>query len=663
MINPHLIKTVFYKELKEIWRDKKTLFWIVLSPMFLYPFMIVLVGQFMGMQKNKIDNTLIPISINYELKNTELYDSLKANDKFLIKTTNKAKPDTDSLIKGVFIYAQNSYSKAIKQDSSVLINIYYDKTNDYSTSAKNKIENILKSINDNLLLKRLSKFNYNNSFIKPIDANFENIASKNVAFGSMIGKILPGIIMFFIFLGAVYIAMDLTAGEKERKTLQSLYAAPIKSFEIIIGKFLPVFAVSISSAIANIIGLGIAVFWQASMAKGDVMSGFELSLSFTDWIWIIFLLIVITSFIAALSMAVLALAKTYKEASSYITPLMMVFIIPMVLYNLPAMEINSTTALIPILNVLLAMTELFKNEANTSELLIVASSSLAYVMLALYSLGRIFSNESVITGENINYKTLLTLEKEERSYFGTSSALLFFAIVLLLFLYIGMPLQTKMSILHGLPLSFILILGGSSVVVMYLFKLNAKKTLQLNVPSIGKSIGTLIMAIGIGFPVSYITSLYVDEQFSTQFNEALKPLFESNIFIGLTLIALFPAIFEELVFRGIIFHGLKNEMKKWGVILISATAFAIMHLSIERLFPTFILGVLLGYILWRGKSIYLTIGFHFLNNGLFFILARKSDFLVTYESYSLELAIVGAILFIVGLFVFNKASNPKLNYT
>jgi len=662
MINLHLIKTVFNKELKEIWRDKKTLFWIVLSPMFIYPFIIVLVAQFMGMQSNKIKNTIIPISVNSELKNTPLYDSLVANDKFLIKITSKTKPETDSINKGVFIYLENNYSQAIKEGGSAQISIYFNETNDYSKFAKRKIEEILININDELLTSRLSKFKHEKSFIKPIDADFEGIASKDVAFGSIIGKVLPGIVLFFIFLGAAYIAMDLTTGEKERKTLQSLYAAPIKSYEIVIGKFLPVFAVSISSAIANIAGLGVALLWQASLAKGGDILGFEFSMSITEWGWLILLLIITTSFISALAMAVLALANTYKEASSYLTPLMMVLIIPMIIYSLPAMEINTTTMLIPLLNVLLAMSELFKGGAHTGELMIVASISIAYAMLALYSLGRIFSNESVITGEKVNYKTLLTLEEEKRKYFGTTGAFLFFAIVLLLFLYIGLPLQTKMSILYGLPLSFILVFGVSSVVVLYLFKLNIKETLQLNVPSLGKSIGTIIMAIGIGFPISYITSLYIDEQYTIQFTEMMKPILESNIFIGLTLIALFPAIFEELVFRGIIFHGLKNEMKKWGVILVSASAFAIIHLSVERLFPTFALGILLGYILWRGKSIYLTVGFHFLYNGLFFILARESDFLVTYENYSIEMTIGGTILFIVGLFVFNKATNPKLNY-
>lgn len=657
-MNTHLIKTVFRKELIEIWRDKKTLFWIVLSPMFLYPFLMIFVGQFIGIQSNKLSKAKIDVEISKNLLNTPIYDSLTLDSQFVVKTTLKVKPEPDSVKRSVLIYSESNFDSAIYHSNSTDIHLYYDETDDYSKYAKNKIEKTLTNLNKHLLAERLSKFNYEKSFITPISVNVESVAPKEKAFGGMIGNYLPGLILFFIFLGAVYIAMDLTAGEKERRTLQTLYAAPISSYEIVIGKFLPVYTVSLASAFANLIGLGVAIPWQASLAKSDTFSGFNFSLTAIEWSWIVMLLLVITAFIAALSMAVLVLAKTYKEATSYITPLMMVLVIPMILYSLPAMEINANTALIPILNVLLALNAILKGTLVTSSLFIVVSSSICYAMLALYMVNRIFSNESVITGEKVNYKTLITLEKEERKYFGVSEALLFFAIALLLFLYVGMPLQRHLDILIGLPLSFIF-LGAFSLAAILFFKLNVKEALQLKIPGKGQVFGTIIMAAGVGLPIAYISSFFIDAEVSNQFKEMIQPLIDSNILIGLSIIALCPAIFEEIIFRGIVFHGLKQQLNKWSVIIISALTFAVMHISFERLFPTFTAGLLLGFIQWRGRSIYLCMLFHFLHNGLFFILVRQDSFKEFYEANMVTLSLVGTALFLLGLMIFNKSSKLK----
>lgn len=654
-MNTHLIKTVFRKELIEIWRDKKTLFWIVLSPMFLYPFLMVFVGQFIGIQSNKLSKAKIDVEISENLLNTPIYDSLMLDSQFVIKTTLKAKPVSDSIKRSILIYSESNFDSAIYHSNSTDIHLYYDETDDYSKYAKNKIEKTLTNLNKHLLAKRLSKFNYEKSFITPISVSVESVTPKEKAFGGMIGNYLPGLILLFIFLGAVYIAMDLTAGEKERRTLQTLYAAPISSYEIVIGKFLPVYTVSLASAFANLIGLGVAIVWQASLAKSETYSGFNFSLSAMEWSWVIALLLVITAFIAALSMAVLVLAKTYKEATSYITPLMMVLVIPMILYSLPAMEINATTALIPVLNVLLALNAILKGTVVTGSLFIVVSSSICYAMLALFMVNRIFSNESVITGEKVNYKALITLEKEERKYFGVSEALLFFAITLLLFLYVGIPLQKNLDILIGLPLSQIF-LGMLSVAVILFFKLNVKEVLQLKIPGKGHVVGTIIMAASAGLPISYLSSFFMDEQFSNQLKEHIKPLIDSNIVIGLSIVALCPAIFEEIIFRGIVFHGLRQQLNKWSVIFISALTFAIIHISFDRLFPTFTLGLLLGYILWRGRSIYLCMLFHFLNNGLFFILGRQNSFEEFYKTNIVTLALAGTGFFISGLIIFNKSS-------
>jgi sodium transport system permease protein len=124
----------------------------------------------------------------------------------------------------------------------------------------------------------------------------------------------------------------------------------------------------------------------------------SLSISGASWLGLLLLIVLSTSFLAAISMVVSVLANSYKEAQSYITPLMMLVLLPIMLSQMPGLELTAKTAMIPMLNISLAMGSLLASDASYDMVALVLAMLLVYILLALWFAGRVFSNENIVTG-------------------------------------------------------------------------------------------------------------------------------------------------------------------------------------------------------------------------------------------------------------------------
>lgn len=659
----NIIKSIFLKEMKEISRDKKTLFLIILLPFFMYSIMGFVIQLVTQNQISKIKGTEITIQITPEVKETPLYDSLQTKKNYkieVIKTTDSLQKS--ELEKAISIELAENYKSELKAEKSVQFQIYYNETDDFSKLAQEKVKKFIAQLNEVELDKRLTSKNYDAGFANPVAVETIDTSPQESKIAAMIMKFVPAILLLLITSGVAQITIDLTAGEKERKTLQSIYAAPIKHTEIITGKFLAANSIGITSAIINLGGLAFMFWWVASMGAAGKSLGINLDVPIPDWLIVGALFIITTTFITALCMAILILAKSYKEATSYLSPLMLVVMSPLFLLSLPGWELNGTTALIPILNIVLAMQDILLGNADAGLLLLTFVASMAYCLLALYATVQVFSNESVITGEKINYQALI--QTGGKRYFGASEAFLYFALTLLFFLYAGLPIQLKYAednMFLGLALSFFLVFGGLSLATMAYFKMRPKEDLGLKPFKVGSLIGVLLMAVSVWLPIVFISMPFVSQEFAEGMQDKFKPIMEAPIW-QIALVTLLPGIFEEWVFRGVMFKGLRNDMGKWGTIVLTSVAFAVMHLSLERFIPTFTIGLLLGYIMWESRSLWLCMIFHYLYDFVLFNLGRME------QEWNLEAILegqdylvvgVGTIVVAVGFFIFYKSTQEK----
>jgi sodium transport system permease protein len=297
-----------------------------------------------------------------------------------------------------------NYEQKMRDGQSVAINFMVNESKDILKIRSSLIKQQLEAYNQQLLQKRLQEQELSADFVHPLQISTTDL-SPGESGSQMMTLFLPMMLLMFIFIGCIYIAIDITAGEKERRTLQTLFTTPSRTSEIIAGKFFAVASVGIVSAAMNILSLFAAMRIQSYMLGED--SNMGLTLAPDAWAWLLVLVFLSALFMAALCLAVILLANTYKEAQSYVSPLMMLVLVPAIMASMPGVELNYQTAFIPVFNVALAIISLIKGSYDPAMLGLVAFVSLAFGGFALFLAKLTFGNENVITGEKVNWKDLL----------------------------------------------------------------------------------------------------------------------------------------------------------------------------------------------------------------------------------------------------------------
>ena len=406
----NIISAIFRKEIKEVLRDKRMLYLIILLPFFLYPVLFTLIGKVGQSQQEKLTTQTINLVLSPELEGTAIHDALAQSAELNISFSNFDESTIDTMSNGIGIKMETAFDQTMQANGTAQIQLMADQSKDLLKFRSRQINKVLQGVNQNLLKARIDGAGLNPEFAKPLAISQIDLASDEKQAGKALASFLPMIILLFIFVGCIYIAIDITAGEKERKTLQTIFTAPVKVSEIIAGKFTAVFMVGIVSAFMNILSLMVAMMIQVKFMGGEVGS-FSLSIDPIGWFWLCLIVFLITVFLAALTLAVVLLANSYKEAQSYVSPLMMMIIIPAVMSQKPGMELNSSTAMIPMLNISLAIGAILKGGFSTALVAMVAGMALLYAVLALFFASQTFGNENVVTGEKIDFKSLFSFRK------------------------------------------------------------------------------------------------------------------------------------------------------------------------------------------------------------------------------------------------------------
>lgn len=405
-----IISTIYKKELREVIRDKRMLYLVILMPFFLYPVLFLVMGKVGAGTIDKINTEKVTVYANPATEGTPIGELLAADTTLILKYENLGPARLDSISgKSLALVVPADLEGSIATLKSAEIKIYGDDTQDIVSIRRRRIARQINAYGASIITARLAEQGLEQDFITPLQVSQTDTASERAASGAMMGRMIPIMLLLFVFIGCIYIAIDTTAGEKERRTLQTIYTTPVSTTEIIAGKFLAVASVGILSAFANLSSLLLSMQLQTRMMGLEAgESPFQISLAGADMFWLAVLVVLATIFLAALSMGTVLLANGYKEAQSYVTPLMMLVLIPAIMASMPGMELTMKTAMIPMFNICLAMADIFKGTYNPSLIGVVAFFALLYGLLGLWIAGRTFGNESVVTGEKVDLKSLFS---------------------------------------------------------------------------------------------------------------------------------------------------------------------------------------------------------------------------------------------------------------
>jgi len=390
------IFTIFKKEMLDMLRDRRTVITMIVMPILLMPLIISLTSYIANDRIKKAQAKDIKIAINTNDNGADFVKRFeRQKDVQIIEGIDEK--DFEQLIRDdsldLAINLSADFDTQIKNGKTAGIKVFYDSTDEglFMMRMESTIEGYKRSI----VKARLDSLGGEIDLIEPIEAIEQDVYTQTESFGKMVGGFLPYIFVLFCLMGAMYPAIDLFTGEKERGTMETILSVPASRLQILLGKMLVVVLSGVISGVLTIIGLYLALKlnpdvpgWVMTMAN-ELLSPQSLGL-------ITLMLIPLTTFFAGVLIPASIYAKSFKEAQSLIQPLMFIVIVPLVIAMMPGFELDIFTALIPVVNVALATKEIVAGTIDYGLLSLVFVSLFVFAGIGIAVCVRWFGAEGNI---------------------------------------------------------------------------------------------------------------------------------------------------------------------------------------------------------------------------------------------------------------------------
>lgn len=657
------VLTIYRKELREALRDRRTIFMMIGLPILLYPLLMIGISRLQeGQEAAQAARSsrvavwgLLPLDAQERMKNsgkielvpwagvTEVVRAglemgqyappptppidLDGDDK---PPVPKKIPDTpwaraaqqailDRKADAILI-AWPNFGPRLQRGDMATASILYDSVRPDSRKARDRVSDHLRQYRLDLLRLRENQNHLPKGFATGIDLQSTNVASEQRKSGMLVGMLLPYMLILFSAMSGFYAAIDMTAGEKERGTMQTLLCAPVESLEIIGGKFLAVWSIAMIATVVNLLSLSL------TFTRLKLIPGMQTSVPASSYLVAFFMLVPISLMVNAVFLAVGAFAKDFKDGQNFLTPILMSLLVPLVATMTPGIELNGYLAFVPVVNIALLIKGVFLGEWAADTLFLVMVSSLCYASIALVFAAHIFERNSLLLGGKEHLSGVFDFSRHPGSRPTPAVSLLVFAVALVLAFYGSLSLTR-----YGLPTVLIVMQFGffllPSLALVRLKGYSFTETFSLRAPSWRAMVACVLIglsawAVAGGLLVRLLPppeSLQKAMERLLLLDDKPAPLWQALVLVGLI-----PAICEEVLFRGLILSGFRR-LGMWPAILATGLLFGVAHASIYRLLPTFALGVTFGYAVWKTRSLAAGIVCHGLNNGLMAVLARSKN--------------------------------------
>lgn len=623
-MNTKIIRTLVKKEMLDVFRDKKTMVMMVLVPVILYPLIFVGAMQFMSF-----------ISSSMETQNYRISVDAKDGDAFIHKLTEqpageeRSRKETET-ITIIDAAAVPDYETALNEESidvyvsgqlregKMQYDVYYLSSVTNSAYAANIVMEAFDELKEEMTRQKIQEAGMDlHEILEPIAYEKKDTASNEQSLGSIMGSVLPFMLIISLLMGTMYPAIDTTAGERERGTLETILTLPVTNRQLIVSKFITVAIIGMISALLNILSMGgIALYMYVIMDMQTDMGTFDMG-KFGPAVLVCMLSVFAFSlFISAVTMCVTSFAKSYKEANNYITPLMLVVMFIGYIGFIPNLELTQSMAMMPVANICLLIKNMLAFKVDYAAIAVVLISNVAYAVIAILFLSKIYDSEAILFSEQKG--SLQLFEKRSNLQKGgvptVADVWFVAALTILLILYAGSLLQVKFGLAGVFGTQMILLLVPLALVIYT--KRDIRQTYGFARTKVSAFIGGAFMITGF-FPINVVLASGLMKLFPASTDNvetAFAGIMGDNICAALLVIALAPAVCEEMLFRGMILHSLKARYRAVSAIAITSVLFGFYHMSLVKFVPTGLLGLVLCYVVWRTGSIYPAMLMHFLNN-------------------------------------------------
>ncbi|MBW2735973.1 MAG: CPBP family intramembrane metalloprotease [Deltaproteobacteria bacterium] len=658
---------VFKKELTETLRDRRTLMVMILLPLALYPLIGVGMAQFVGAQRQAQKARVAQVGVvgpaftalDAAITREGLAQLHRPKDREHAVEALKARRVD------LVVVVPSEYAMMLRDGESVEVELLYDKTVDHSTNTLERIREEIRALVADLLAARQAEAGLPPSFSRPIVVTRESIASPRDVGGFVLARVLPFLVVMMVLLGAFYPAIDLTAGEKERGTLEALLVAPVPRLALMGGKFLVVTTIATFTGLLNLGSVGLTVALAADGLGGKLQAAGGLEIPWSALAMTVVAILPTAAFFSAVMLAVASLARSFKEAQNLLTPVYLICALPAALAQLPGIELGVVTALVPGVNVALLTRGLISGQLHLGLGAVTLIATSVYALLALMVAARVFDSERLLfaaegskggfmalfrrrsrdadadadadagadagagagagAGEDDGHEVVRNSPRLPIREVDPGQAAMVLMAVMALVVLVGTPLQSR-NIIGGLLVTeWVLILMPVAVLVFFA-RLPVADALRWRRPAHVAWAGAILAGL-VGWYVVGTLVEQLQERFLPMPKEMLeamhRALFATQRPLALDLFALAisPAICEELLFRGVVLRS-SHRLPLWAQVASNAVLFGLFHLSIYRFASTAALGAVLTLIAVRSGSVLPGMLFHAINNAIAVTLGR-----------------------------------------
>lgn len=531
----------------------------------------------------------------------------------------------------------NFIADASSDGPSTRLQVFYNVASDQSTVAYGRVEAILSKWRSSWVQDRLKNAGIDLERLQPFEWDGVDTAPPQTRQAALWSKLLPFIMLVWAMTGAFYPAIDLVAGEKERGTLETILCSPALRGEIVWGKLATVTTFSIMTAVLNAASMMVT----SSFVLGQIgIAGTSLgSPPMIPMLWLFVALVPLSALFSALALAVAAMARSSKEGQYYLMPLMMLTLPLVMLPMLPGTTLTVGTGLIPVTGMFLLVRALVEGQYGLAlfHLPLVMVVTGVCLHLAVTWARRQFENESVLFGGGDQWelgKWMKHLWRDRQTAATAPQAYACGAIILVALFFgklahLGLPdTLSKIAVMVLLP-QIGLILAPVLLMAIVLTT-SMRRALRIRMPHWT----TLPLAVLLGLtlhPSYVLLAEFVKHVYpiSSEALSSMKPFVEqlnsAPILAVIFLMAVVPAVCEELAFRGFIFGGLARGGGRFRAVIVTSVLFGFSHGVLQQSITATCMGILLGWVALRTGSVLPGILIHLTNNTLSVSLGRIAE--------------------------------------
>ncbi|MCC6579100.1 MAG: CPBP family intramembrane metalloprotease [Phycisphaeraceae bacterium] len=664
-MNLSRVRTIYVKELVDILRDRRTLIATIVVPVVLYPLLMIFSLQAVTSQTRRVAAETVAIGVRSEADRDTLMRWLELERQFLADPTRSKEDDEDRkppqpLADHVQVSVMDHLEQAVRSKEIACAVIVEDagKNDDSLTdqtkfmllfqpqdlrsqSAANRLGDALDRAARHRIHQRLGQLHVDPEILHPLQWKQVALTSS----GSILGLILPLVLILMTITSAIYPAIDLTAGEHERGTLETLIVCPVPIAELIVGKFLTVTTVALMGASLNLASVAATVHFggigsllnHAANANGGTSGGGGAFGGMPWWTLPVILLSLLpfSVLMSAILVAVCGCARSFKEAQNYVTPVIIAVMMPGLAASMPGVKLEGFMIVMPVGNMVLLVRELLSGSAISAGVVLgVLASTTLYAAAAVGVAAQIFGQEAVLFADNVSLRALLNRRMfRPRPWPAAALVVLYVALLFPLWFYVQSAIQQYFGD------DFVGVLSWTSVMMPPLFvllpaallgywKIDLRHVFALRLPRARDVVAASLLGL-----VMWIIAqeVFVLQQYVMPMPEELAkaelPLVDAmkqhSLPLVLLWIAIVPAVCEELLFRGLLLSGFQARGRRGVAIILTAAAFGLFHFLLAKFAITFLLGAALAWLCWQSRSILPGILAHAINNAIAVIGVRQ----------------------------------------